>query len=78
MASFCSARKINTYLVRAKVYSLERRVCSFKCGARLCQVCLNVTEIEMLTSTSTNQTHRQSNCNGSSLIYFLTCKICYK
>ena len=79
MASFRSARKISSYLVRAKLYPLERRVGSFKCGGRRCQVCLNVTEAEVFSSTSTNQTYKISQefkFNGSSLIYLLTCKIC--
>ena len=54
---------------------------SFKCGGRCYQVCLNVTETETFTSTSTNQTYKinhEFNCNESSLIYLLTCKICRK
>ena len=81
MASFRSAWKISSYLVLAKLYSLERRVASFKCGGRRCQFCLNVTETETFTSTSTNQTYKinhEFNCNESSLIYLLTCKICRK
>ena len=81
MASFRSARKISSYLVRAKLYPLERRVGSFKCWGRRSQVCLNVTETETFTSTSTNQTYKinhEFNCNESSLIYLLTCKICRK
>ena len=81
MTSFGSARKISCYLIRAKLYPLERRVGSFKCGGRRCQVCLNVTETETFTSTSTNQTYKinhEFNCNESSLIYLLTCKICCK
>ena len=35
MASFRSARKISSYLVRAKLYPLERYVGSFECGGRL-------------------------------------------
>ena len=76
MASFCSARKISSCLVRAKLYPLERRVASFKCGGRRCQVCLNVTETATFTSTSTNQTFKvnhEFNCNEGSLIYLLTC-----
>ena len=81
MASFCRARNFSSYLVRAKLYPLERRVGSFKCWASRCQVCLNVTETETFTSTSTNQTYKinhEFNCNESSLIYLLTCKICQK
>ena len=80
-ASFRSARKISSYLVWAKLYPLERRVGSFKCGGRHCQVCLNVTETETFTSTSTNQTYKinhEFNCHESSLIYLLKCKICRK
>ena len=54
---------------------------SFKCGGRCYQVCLNVTETETFTSTSTNPTYKinhEFNCNKSSLIYLLTCKICRK
>ena len=71
MASLRSARKISSYLVRAKSYPLERRVGSFKCGGRRCKLCLNVTE----TSTCTNQTYKinhEFNCNESSFIYFIT------
>ena len=81
MASFRSARKISSYLVQANLYPLERRVGSFKCGGRRCQVCLNVTETETFTSTSTNQTYKinhEFNYNESSLIYLLTCKLCRK
>ena len=73
--------KISSYLVWAKLYPLERSVGSFKRGGRCCQVCLNVTETETFTSTSINQTYKvnhEFNCNESSLIYLITCKICRK
>ena len=78
IASFRSGRKINSYLVWVKLYALERRVGSFKCGGRHCQACLNVTETEMFTSSSTNQNYRinhEFNCNESYLIYLLTCRM---
>ena len=81
MALLCNARKISSYLVQAKLYPLERSAGSFKCGAKCCQVCLNAKERETFTSTSTNQTYkinREFNCNESSLVYFLTCKISCK
>ena len=81
MASFRSARKISSYLVPAKLHPLERCAGSFKCGGRPCQVCLIVKETEVFTSSSTNQTYKinhEFNCNESSLIYLLTCKICRK
>ena len=58
MASCRSARKISSYLVRAKLYYLERHVGFCKCAGRRCQVWLNVTETETFTSTSTNQTYK--------------------
>ena len=81
MASFRSARKISSDFIRAKLYPLQRHVGSFKCGSRRCQVCLNVTETEAFTRTSTNQTYKinhEFSCNESSLIYLLTCKSCRK
>ena len=58
MTSFRNARKISSYLVRAKLYPLERHVGSFKSGDGSCQVCLDVTETETFTSTFTNQTYK--------------------
>ena len=81
MATLRSARKISSYLVRAKLYRLENRVDSFKCRGKCCQVGLNVTETETFTGTSTNQTYKinnEFNCNESFLLYLLTCKICRK
>ena len=51
MAPFHSARKISSYLVRAKLYPLERHDGSFKRRGGCCQVCLNVTETETFIST---------------------------
>ena len=44
VVSFRGARKLGSYLVRAKLHPLERSVGSFKCNDKRCQVCLNVTE----------------------------------
>ena len=70
-----------TYGTLDRPLNLECRVGSFKCGGRCCQVCLNVTETETFIGISTNQTYKinhEFNCNESSLIYSLTCKICRK
>ena len=42
IVSYRSARKISSYLVRAKLYPLERKVGSEKCGKSRCEVCLNI------------------------------------
>ena len=42
MISFHSARKMSSYLVRAKLYAEERTKSSIKCSSKNCEVCLNV------------------------------------
>ena len=44
MATFRRARKLSSYLVRAKLYLFERIVGSHKCKGKRCDVCLNVQE----------------------------------
>ena len=39
MISFLSSCKISSYVVRAKLYQLERTVGSYKCDKKLCEVC---------------------------------------
>ena len=51
MVSFRGARKLGSYLVRAKLYPIERSLGSFKCNGKRCQVCLNVTETKPFSST---------------------------
>ena len=81
MISFRGTRKLSSYLVRAKVYPLERFVGSFKCGSKRCQVCLNVNETDCFKSSVTNieyKINHQLNCNDKCLIYLLTCHKCKK
>ena len=42
MVSYRSARKLSSYLVRAKLYPIERRVGSCKRNGKRCEVCKNV------------------------------------
>ena len=44
MIFFRRARKLSSYLVRAKFYPLERTVGSVQCKAKHCQTCQNVKE----------------------------------
>ena len=81
MISFRSARKLSSYLVRARLYPIERAVGSFKCNGKRCQTCLNVKETDTFTSTTTGETYKinhQFNCNSKCLVYLLTCKVCLK
>ena len=43
MMSFQGERKLSSYLVRAKLFPIERSAGSFKCNGKRCQVCINVT-----------------------------------
>ena len=81
MISFRSARKINSYLVRAKLYPEERTKVSFKCGSKRCEVYLNVNETSTFASTVTGETYiinHKFNCNDKCLVYLLTCNCCKK
>ena len=53
MITFRSTRKLSSYMVRAKLYPLERNVGSCKCYRKRCEVCDNVTETSTFTSTVT-------------------------
>ena len=60
VVSFRGARKVNSYLIRARLYPLERTVGSFKCNKTRCQVCQNVNETDTFSSTVTKKTSNQS------------------
>ena len=79
MISFRSARKLSSYLVRAKLYPTERTVGSHKCGGKRCEVCLNINEVSTFTSTVTGETYitnHRFDCNERCLVYLLTCSKC--
>ena len=74
--SFRSVRNLKSFLVRAKVYPLERKVGSAKCNGKRCQVCLNINETDTFESYQTKQKYKINhhlNCND---IYLLPCKAC--
>ena len=71
MISFRSARKMSSYLVRAKLYPEERTKVSFKCGSKRCEVCLNVNETSTFASTVTVETYIINHkfiCNDKCLV----------
>ena len=79
--SYRSARKISSYLVREKLYPLERKVGSEKCGKLKCEVCLNIQETGTFTGTTTGESFKinsKLNCDNNCLIYLLTCTCCSK
>ena len=81
IVSFRSARKLNSYTVRAKLYPLERIVGSYNCKSKRCQVCHNITEADSFTcsndETSFKINHR-FDCNERCSIYLITCNRCLK
>ena len=81
IVSYRSARKLSSYLVRAKLYLLERKRGSYKCGNLRCRVFNNIEETDTFTSTATAESYKINHhlcCNDKYLIYLLTCKVCKK
>ena len=79
MVSFRGARKLSSYLVRAKLYPLERSVGSFKCNDKRSQVCINVTESNTFSSSVDKKEYvvnHSFNCIDKCIIYLLTCNTC--
>ena len=74
MVSFWGAQKLSSYLVRAKLYPLERSVGSFKCNGNRCQVCMNMTESN--TFSSSVVINHSFNCNDKCITYLFTCNKC--
>ena len=75
------ARKLSSYLVRAKLYPLQRTVGSFKCNKPRCEVGINFIETDTFTSTATGESFKinhKFNCDDKCLIYLLTCNQCTK
>ena len=72
--TFCGSRKLSSYLVRAKLYRLERVTGSCKCHGKRCAVGLNVNETSTFTSSVTLETYKTNHkfdCNSKCLIYYL-------
>ena len=66
MVSYRSARKLSSYLVRAKLYPIERKVGSCKCKGKRCEVSKNVLETDTFTCINDQTTYkinRKFDCN---------------
>ena len=77
MIPFRSPPKISSYLVRTKLYHLDRVVRSTKCVKKRYEVCLNVSETNIFTSKVTGETYKinhKLNCDDKFLIYLLSYK----
>ena len=77
MVSFRTSPKRNSYLVRAKIYPLERTIGSTKCSKKRCEVCENVQNSDRFWSSVTSEmfkfNHRLT-CDEKCLVYLFTCK----
>ena len=58
MVSYRIARKLSSYLVRAKLYPLKRKRGSYKCDNLRCLVCNKIEETDTFTSTITGDSFK--------------------
>ena len=56
--SFRSTRHLKSYLIRSKIYPLERKVGSEKCKSKRCLVCLNVSETNVSQSFQAKEQYK--------------------
>ena len=81
MVSFRTSRKLSIYLVRAKLYPLERTIGSIKYRKKRYEVCEYVKNSDTFRSSVTSETfkinHRLT-CDDKCLVYLFTCKTCSK
>ena len=81
MVSYRSVHKLNSYLVRAKLYPIEGKVGSCKCKGKCCKVCENILETDTFTCSDDQTTYKinhKFDCNENFLVYQLTCSKCLK
>ena len=79
MISVRSARKLNNYFIKAKLYPTERIVESYKCGGKPCEIYINVNETLNFNSTVTGETYimnHRFDCDEKCLVYVLTSNNC--
>ena len=81
IVSYRSARKIKDFIVRSKLYLVERKVGCRRCGSSRCEVCKSINIIGEFTSFITKKTYKINHsfdCNEKCLTYRLSCKSCGK
>ena len=81
MVSYQSVRKLSSYLVRAKLYTIERKVGSCKYKGKHFEVCKNVLETDTFTCSNDQTTYKinhKFDCNKKCLVYLLTYNKCLK
>ena len=81
IVSFRSARRISSYLLWTKLYSLGITVGSGQWGKCRCKVCTNVTVTEAFSNTvagETFQINHELNWDDYYVLYLLKHKVCKK
>ena len=81
MAWYRSTRKTKDYIVRSKLYPLERNVGCGGCGNGRCQVCKNIKVTDTFDSFTTKKSYKiKHKCeyNDKFLIYLFSCRTCGK
>ena len=81
MVSYRSARKLNNYLVCAKLCPSKKRRGSCKCGNSRCQACNNIEGIATFISIVPGGSFKINHhlCfNDESLVNLFTCEVCKK
>ena len=71
--TFRLVRNLKIFLVRSKVYPLEKKVDSANCNSKRYQVCLNINETDTFESFQTKQKYKINhhlNCNDNCLIFY--------
>ena len=81
MVSYRSAHKLSSYVVRSKLYPIERQVGLSKHNRKRCESCTNVLETDTFTNSNDQTTYKVNHkfiCNEKCLVYFITCNNCLK
>ena len=60
MISYRSARKLSCYLVRAKLYPIERKVGSCKCNGKRCEACKKILETDTFACSNVQNNYLQN------------------
>ena len=75
MVSYRSVRKLSSYLVRVRLYPIERKVGSWKCKGKRCENFRNVLETDTFTCSNDETTYKinhKFDCNEKGLVYLIT------
>ena len=76
---FIISQKLGSYLVRAKLYPLERTVGSWKCNKEQFKTFENVENSDTFRSSITSETFKINHwliCDDKYQVYLFTCKTC--